>query len=121
MCPAVAGTDFPKSVVLATHYWVAGPATALCEYLQGRIPSFQYIAHPLFGGPDPALSQVFESGRLIKAGRSEGRSGVIGYILDVLRTIVWARGRSSELFIGGDNLLALAGLWLRRTRFGIHC
>ncbi len=111
--PGVDGPHTPGSVVLATHYWVVGPATALSEYLQERTSAFQYIAHPLFGGPDPATNQIYEGGRLISTARSQARAGVLGYIQDVLRTIVWTQRRRSDLFIAGDNLLALAGLWLR--------
>jgi glycosyltransferase involved in cell wall biosynthesis len=107
----------PRSVVVATHSWSPGWATALDEYLRPRAERYLWISHPLFEGQGRSEFRLLEKGRVVDSGEIAGTSGPRRYVADVLRTIRWCskRGRF-DLFVAGDNLLAMAGLWLRARR-----
>jgi glycosyltransferase involved in cell wall biosynthesis len=114
---ATASPQLPPDVVLATHYWAVGPATALDEYLRPRAASYLFIAHPLYGRPALARFRRFRAAAQVEAGERLPLRGPLRYPGDLWRTVRWARrGDAGRLFIAGDNLLALAGLWLRRRR-----
>jgi glycosyltransferase involved in cell wall biosynthesis len=112
--PASRRTEIPRRVVLATHYYATGPALDLEAYLQPLTDELLFIAHPLFAGGGPSYVRHYGGGGLVqtieKPPRRTGR-----FVVDVWRTVRWAGG-AWDLFIAGDPLLAIAGLWLRRRR-----
>ncbi len=115
--------------MLATHYYATGPALDLEAYLQPATDELLFIAHPLFAGGGPSYVRHYVSGRLTQTSEKpppgpflppplagEGRGGgPLRYLSEVWRTLRWVDG-TWDLFIAGDPLLALAGLWLRRRR-----
>jgi glycosyltransferase involved in cell wall biosynthesis len=111
-------TDSRHDVILATHYQVVGPASALDEYLRERTHEYLYIAHPLFD--DDGLEAYYErwqDGVRVERRHFPALRGARRFVGDVVRTVRWVgRGRRYELFVAGDNLLALAGLYLRLRR-----
>lgn len=104
-----------RDVVVATHYWSPGWASALDEYLKPRADRYRWIAHPLFADGSVASYRLYEKGREVKSFDAAGVRNPSRFIEDIRRTIGWTRaGGPTDLFIAGDNLIALAGLWLRR-------
>lgn len=107
-----------KRVTLATHYWAPGWATSLEIYLRQRTSGFNWVSHGLFDDAQPSHLRIYINGRLAKEEAAEGRRGLGRFVSDLYRTVRWSRQAGGvDLFIAGDNLLALAGLWLRR--FGL--
>lgn len=107
----------PKSVVVATHSWSPGWATAIDEYLRPRADRYLWISHPLFAGKGKSEFKLFEKGELVDSGEAPAQAGASRYLRDIRRTIRWSSaGGRFELFLAGDNLLAIAGLWLRRRK-----
>lgn len=108
-------TDAHGDVILTTHYWSQGPASALDDYLSHRAVSYLYIAHSLFGDGRPSVCRRWQDGVQVWSGSLPGVRGPRRFLSDLTRTLRWiGRARSHDLFIAGDNLLALAGLYLRR-------
>jgi len=104
-----------RDVVVATHYWSPGWASALDEYLKPRTERYRWIGHPLFADGSVANYRLYENGRQTAGFEKAGVRNATRFAADVRRTIQWSRlGGPTDLFIAGDNLLALAGLWLRR-------
>jgi glycosyltransferase involved in cell wall biosynthesis len=101
--------------VLATHYYASGPAFDLEDYLSARTRRLLLIAHPLYAGGGAAYLRRYENGVLAETLARSGSRSLFRFGADLIRTVAWVRrsGRY-DLFIAGDNLLALAGLWLRR-------
>jgi glycosyltransferase involved in cell wall biosynthesis len=105
----------PESIVVATHSWSPGWATAIDEYLRPRAHRYLWISHPLFAGQGRSEFRLYEKGQMRESGAVAGGSGGGRYVGDVIRTVRWcSRHGRFDLFLAGDNLLALAGLWLRR-------
>jgi glycosyltransferase involved in cell wall biosynthesis len=104
-----------SKIALATHYYATGPAIDLESYLQSRTDLLVFVAHPLLAGPSESYFRIYRRGELVGSGTKRISSGVTRYIKDVWWTVRWCSQEKSafDLFIGGDNLLALAGLWLR--------
>jgi glycosyltransferase involved in cell wall biosynthesis len=102
-------------IALATHYYATGPALDLEGFLQGRTDELIFVAHPLFEGAGESQCRVYRGGVLVDSWTRRHSTGVKGFVEDLWRTVRWcSRDKGvSDLFIGGDNLLALAGLWLR--------
>jgi len=103
-------------VVVATHYYATGPAFDLEEFLVPRTRRLLFIAHPLYAGGGPSYARRYEEGRL--AQMLEAPAGLRGvrFARDLALTVRWVRRAGAyDLMIAGDNLLAMAGLWLRRT------
>jgi glycosyltransferase involved in cell wall biosynthesis len=106
-----------RDVVVATHYWSPGWASALDDYLKPRMPSYRSINLPLFADGSTASYRMYRGGTLAAEMTRPGDRGPGRYLADIRRTISWAqRDGPAQLFLAGDNLLALAGLWLRRRR-----
>jgi len=102
-------------VMVATHYWSPGWASALDDYLRPRMRTFRFINLPLFGDGSAASYRLYRDGKLAAEITRPGDRGPARYAADIRTTISWAkRDGPAQLFIAGDNLLALAGLWLRR-------
>ena len=105
--------EIPRRIVLATHYYATGPAFDLESYLQPKIDRLLFIAHPLFAGGGPSYARTYETGRLARTEEKPAPKHPARYLTDFWRTVRWADG-TSDLFIAGDPLLALAGLFVRR-------
>jgi len=102
-------------IALATHYYATGPAIDLEGYLAAETDKLIFVAHPLLEGAGESLCRIYKGGELAERWAARHSSGVKGFVEDVWRTVRWCsrEGAEWDLFIGGDNLLALAGLWLR--------
>src|SRR5579864_2560881 len=107
----------PRRIALATHYYASGPAFALERFLQPRTESLLFIAHPLFAGGGPSYVRQYRAGTMVTEKTAGPNVGPVRYLADVWRTVRWTATMGPvDLFIGGDPLVALAGLWLRRRR-----
>lgn len=107
-----------QDVIVATHYWSPGWASALDEYLKSRARRYRWIGHPLFADGSVANYRLYENGRQTAGFEVAGVKNATRFVADVRRTIEWSRlGGPTDLFVAGDNLVALAGLWLRRRGF----
>jgi glycosyltransferase involved in cell wall biosynthesis len=101
--------------VLATHYYATGPALDLEAYLQPLTGELLFIAHPLFADGGPSYARRYQAGRLTQTRKQPAPRHPGRFVTDLWRTLHWVDG-DWDLFIAGDPLLALAGLWLRRGR-----
>jgi glycosyltransferase involved in cell wall biosynthesis len=105
----------PGRVLLATHYYATGPAFDLEEYLSPRVSRLRLIAHPLHASGGPSYWRDHAGGRPAGSFSARPAAPALRFAADLWRTMAWARPAAPlDLFIAGDNLLALAGLWLRR-------
>jgi glycosyltransferase involved in cell wall biosynthesis len=114
-------SEAPSSVVLATHYWKTGAATALREYLVPRAHRFVFIGHPLFVGQDHPYYEAFADGAMVESSRTPRWPRAIKFVGEVVEVIRCASRRvgPSDVFVAADSLLAVAGLYLRwRGRVG---
>jgi glycosyltransferase involved in cell wall biosynthesis len=102
-------------IALATHYYATGPAIDLEGFLQGQTELLIFIAHPLLEGTSESYCRIYRGGQLVETRTKRPSAGVKRFIEDLWRTVRWSSRETGalDLFIGGDNLLALAGLWLR--------
>lgn len=100
-------------VAIATHYYATGPAFELEEYLRHRTRLLLFVAHPLSPGELPSYFRIYRDGKLTAQGHRPGPSGPTRYLAELIRTVKWASGMAFDLYVGGDNLLALPGLYLR--------
>ena len=104
----------PDDVIVATHFWSPGWATALEAYLRERGTRVRWIGHPLFADGQPGTYRLVEHGVVKEEFNTADRPGKLRLIKHLFRTVRWAaRGGRTDLFIAGDNLIAMAGLWLR--------
>jgi glycosyltransferase involved in cell wall biosynthesis len=113
--PASRRAEIPRRIVLATHYYATGPALDLEAYLQPLTDDLLFIAHPLFARGGPSYLRRYQAGRLTKTMEKPPPRYPGRFVVEVSRTLRWVDGRW-DLFIAGDPLLAIAGLWLRRRR-----
>src|SRR6266849_4503402 len=112
--PQLKRTAFDR-VAIATHYYATGPAFELEAYLRLRVHKLLFVAHPLFPGGLPSYFRMYTDGVLSSEGRRQGPSGPNRYFVELALTVRWSMrlGARFDLYVGGDNLLALAGLYLR--------
>jgi glycosyltransferase involved in cell wall biosynthesis len=113
--------QLPESVILATHYWQTGAASALREYVFPRVRQFLFIGIPLFAGPDHPYCEVFADGAMVKRSQTHKWPRPLRFVGDVIDVVrcVSRRGGRFEVFVAADSLLAVAGLYLRwRGRVG---
>lgn len=82
--------------------------------MRKRAARYLFIGHPLYAGPADAYWRRYEAGTLVAQARARPWPGPLRFFGDLWRTLRWAGRGDDRLFIAGDNLLALAGLWLRR-------
>jgi glycosyltransferase involved in cell wall biosynthesis len=108
----------PRSIVLATHYHSDGAPLELEAFLRSRAERLLFIAHPLYEDARPSYWRRYSHGVLVAAGERPGPRGPSRYIQEIVRTnaIAAAAHERFDAFIAADNLLALAGLWLRRRK-----
>lgn len=104
-----------KSVAAVSHYYGTGPIEALREYLPNRAAHFFWLAYPLYQGKP--IKQITGNNKqvTVKEKRWIMMPEVIRYCREVLHTIraVIKTGQRFDLYIGIDNLNALAGIVLR--------
>jgi glycosyltransferase involved in cell wall biosynthesis len=107
-----------NQVAIATHYYATGPAFELEQYLRPRTSRLLFIAHPLFAGALPSYFRMYRDGDLTAEGSHPGPSGPSRYFAELAQTVRWTSAMKTpfDLYIGGDNLLTLPGLYLRRRR-----
>jgi glycosyltransferase involved in cell wall biosynthesis len=110
----VNGTPFDR-VAIATHYYATGPAFELEDYLRQRTHLLAFIAHPLFPGTLQSYFRLYRDGVLTTEHNLAGPTGPARYFAELMRTVRWLADVDStfDLYVGGDNLLALPGLYLR--------
>src|ERR1700680_3215994 len=106
----------PRRVVLATHYWMTGAASALSEYLRPRAELFLFVRHPLFPGAQKAYCQTFMGGKNVKLVTKAEPAGPRRFLAQIVRTIRWVitSRNTFDVFVAADSLMALAGIFLRR-------
>jgi len=102
-------------MALATHYYSTGAPIELGGYLESQTDLLIFVAHPLYEGAPESYFRVYRSGNLVDEGSGRNFPGITRFIKDLWRTVQWCSREkvALDLFIGADNLLALAGLWLR--------
>lgn len=116
-----------KRTIIATHvshYSTTSPASAqaLLEYLteQKKAGEVLFIAHPLHYRPQWARGSFFvlyKDGKIVKEGSVPNFKfpSALTYVKDVLLSVYWSLkiGGRWNLYFGGNNLSAMAGLVLR--------
>jgi glycosyltransferase involved in cell wall biosynthesis len=111
----VGSVSLPQRIALATHYYATGPTFDLEEYIAPRVSLLRFIAHPLQANGGPSYWRDHAGGRPAGSFSARPATAALRFAADLGRTMAWARAAAPfDLFIAGDNLLALAGLWLRR-------
>mgnify|MGYP001589972463 CR=1 FL=1 len=110
-----------SSAVIATHVYTTGPAQDLKDYLNGEtIENLLFIGHPLFFDKKLKGSgfEKYIKGKLIVEDYSQIKktAAIISYFKDVWLTVKWVlqSGEQWDLFVGSDNLNALAGIILKK-------
>jgi glycosyltransferase involved in cell wall biosynthesis len=111
--PSPRSEEIPRRIVLATHYYATGPALDLESYLQDKTDRLLFIGHPLFARGGPSYARSYQAGQLVRTLEKPPPKHPARYLSDLWRTLRWVDGRW-DLFVAGDPLLALTGLWLRR-------
>lgn len=109
---------FDKKLVIATHYLVYGVPQALRDYLiNNQVKKLLFIAHPIYAESGHSYFELIEKSRIKnkKISSLRTRISVINYLIETFLTLVWVfSGKERyDLFVGFDNLNALAGLILR--------
>src|SRR5207253_6847437 len=90
----------PNDIILATHYWSPGWASALGDYLKPRIEHYRWIGHPMYVDGSAATYNSYLRGDLVKSLDVPGGRGPLRYLKDIFRTLVWARQEGpADLFI----------------------
>lgn len=107
-----------KKFVIITHYLVYGAPQALRDYLiDNKVKRLLFVAHPLDIGSERSYFELIENGKVKCKKISSLRTNIaiINYLIEVFLTLVWVFSSKEkyDLFIGVDNLNALAGLMLR--------
>ncbi len=115
-----------KKIIIATHVYATGPSHDVRDYLLERgVESLLFISHPLFFDQRLSASgfELYKGGKSIRAHQSRIKRipTVLSYGKDVFLNIIWSvrGGRDWDLYIGTDNLNALAGIilkWFGRVR-----
>lgn len=114
-----------KKIAISTHYLTYGPAQALRDFcVNQKIEKLFYCSHPLSQESD--ATSFCEK---ITAGESVGKkelkrlekSFILKCLKDLFFSTSWVikNGEKFDLFVGSDNLNALAGLilkWLGYTK-----
>lgn len=87
------------------------------KFLAPQVEDLIFIAHPLFPGGGRSYYRIHRNGDLVETREEEPPAGPgpARYLRELRRT--WWHARSLapiDLYVGGDSLLALPGIWLRR-------
>jgi len=104
-----------RRVAIATHYYATGPAFELEDYLRVRTQLLAFVAHPLFPGASQSYLRLYRDGTLADEQSLPGPAGPARYFAELIRTVRWlsTSNLAFDLYVGGDNLLALPGLYMR--------
>ena len=83
--------------------------------MEPRTEVLLFIAHPLFTGDQLAFFKLLVNGQVIDSGQRRGPRGRLRYLRELFWTIrLCKKARDKDhMFVGGDVLFALVGLWLR--------
>lgn len=111
-----------KKIVIATHYWADyGPGQELKKYLlKNKIKKLLWIQHPLMYSKRLPGSgyELYEDGKKIKTflPKIKKSPAVFAYIKDFFLTIFFVLKSREEfnIFVGVNNLNAIAGLFLKK-------
>ncbi len=111
-----------KSFVISTHVFATGPAQDLKKYLLDHdAKKVFFIGHPLFH--DKRLKgsayEIYEEGQKTKECYTKLPSrkiNLLDYILHIFRSVLWVlrSGFEYDLYVGSDNVNAMAGVILKR-------
>jgi len=114
-------TDKTKIFVSAHITEEAGPVQALKSYLIKKFSRLIFVEHPFaYSGVDQSKVTAFRVGLPAKELLTRQLSSeLVSYFRDLILTIYWflKSGQQVDLFIGTDNLNALAGLILKKLGF----
>jgi len=111
-----------KKIILVTHYRIYSASQALRDYIRkDNLLSLLYVSHPLPlkipGIEESSYSEKSIGKKIInKASFGRKNEGVfISSVRDLLSTLIWVfKYGKSNVFIGVDNLNALAGIILKK-------
>lgn len=111
-----------KSFVISTHVYATGPAQDLKKYLlENSASKLLFIGHPLFH--DKRLKgsgyEMFDKERKIEEYYTklpDRKTNLCYYLLHMLRSIWWVykTGIKYDLYVGSDNVNAIAGVFLKK-------
>ena len=109
---------YERTVALVTHSFSTGPPQELKRFLATRVRRLLYISHPFSYCKDVrSWMELYEGGAKIKESHAPAIKGpeVMYYIKDIFLTLYYTfkTGGRYDVYIGADNLNALAGLLLR--------
>ena len=113
-----------KKIVISTHVYTTGPAQDLREYLlKKKISKLLFLGHPLFY--DKSLKDSGYELYMDRVCRKKVYSDIrkrnpfISYARSFLLNIFWVivTGPKYDLYVGCNNLNALAGVFLRKLGF----
>ncbi|MFA6533781.1 MAG: glycosyltransferase [Patescibacteria group bacterium] len=109
-----------KKIIIATHVYATGPAQDWRDFFIGEpVAELLFISHPLFFDSRLKSSgyEYYKKGNQIKENyyRIKKIPALLSYIKDVWLNIYWVMisGQKWDLYIGNDNLNALAGVILK--------
>ena len=116
----------PQRVVLAAHVFADGAYQACRRYLARRgMPVLVCVTHPLFPGKGGSSAwECLEQGdETARGGTRLTLPGPLRYLWHTLLTVFWVlrQGRRFDLYVGFNNLNAMAGLVLRRLGVVRRC
>lgn len=110
-----------KKIIIATHVYTTGPAQDLRDYLiEQKIDTLLFIGHPLNYNNKLTDSgyEYYQNGKILKKyyPKIRKRPELINYFRHFYKTVKFALNSRErfDLFVGSDNLNAVAGLFLRR-------
>lgn len=109
---------YERTVALVTHSFSTGPPQELMRFLSPRVRRLLYISHPFSYCKDVrSWMELYEGGAKIRESHAPEIKGpeVMHYIKDIFLTLYYTfkTGGKYDVYIGADNLNALAGLILR--------
>lgn len=109
-------------IALATHYRIYSVSQALRDYIRvNNCPHFLYVSHPLplkaTGIEDDSYYEVTAGEKIIKkkSVKRKKENIIVSSVRDLFLTLKWGMANGKfELFIGVDNLNAMAGIILKK-------
>lgn len=105
-------------VAVVTHTFATGHAQHLEAFLKERVSFLLFVGHPFSYAKDTrSFYHLYTEGRLVRkhVAIDWPLSGVLRFIKDTVYTLLWLLLCSPRLhlYVGANNLNALAGVWLR--------
>ncbi len=112
-----------SKVIIYSHYATTGATEELRDWLnKNEAGELVYIAFPFGNTKEKFIStEIFKKGKLIRRKKSLLRFSKpepVSYIKDFIYGIFYGikYGGKTDVFIGGDNLLSIIGLLLKKLR-----